>query len=402
MPVEEQQVPRKRTRAVRLTTEGLTVLQDALSRAAGEATHDSLRRNDRASLLDVSAATADRILRCEGVDRSTLRAVFATLRLQWNDTYCEFVAAHQKGEPGTVPAAKAGRLRRWKLYACLVSVLCGSIGYIVFAVAPYVRLSLRRAELERLIESATRKYETSDYPGAIRDIVRAEGLAVYDKDGPQLARSEILHGQLLSEQGDFAGAITFFRQSMALRKGLHDDQCIPPLLENIGLAEDSLGQLSNAERDLRASLAGYSALNDKTGIALLLRDLGSLSAEKGDRARASAMLSQSESMATKLAQLPLVMDVRAREASLLSNAPEWPQARRILATCLAFWQHENHPRWIAKTKYQLGRIELASGNVQEARVLLKDSQQMFRNLNDKQGMHQCDLCLSGLQPSPRV
>lgn len=163
------------------------------------------------------------------------------------------------------------------------------------------------------------------------------------------------------------------------------------MLENIGLAEEAQGQLKAAQQDLTASLDGYRSLREEPGVALLLRDLGSVSAEMGKTSQAAALLAQSEAMAAKMNKPELLSDIRAREALVLRDEGRFGEARQLLQEALKFWRAQGHPRWVARTMYQLGTTEGAAGNLDSARSLISESEALFKSVGDKSGVRDCEV-----------
>ena len=167
-------------------------------------------------------------------------------------------------------------------------------------------------------------------------------------DVPTALRAKALTGigTMAWCQGDFASAISFHQESLALYQTLDDKRGIAEAFNNLGVQAYYQGNFEEAMPNLQESLKLYRALGDKAGTALVLINLGEVARHLGDQ--------------------------------------EWAAAR--YSESLTLYRELGDQRWIAGSIHNLGLIATAQGNPEQAILLHTESLQMFRQLGEKQAL----------------
>ncbi len=351
--------------------------------------------------MGVSGITADRILGGHGVDRATLTLAFKSLGLRWCDAYCVAEPAAQAtvtDEPVRHSLPNTGR-RRWLPTTLVIVTVCaiGALGQFVPAQKKSVVDSQPYFgdELRRLLDVGTLAFQRADYRTAQASFEAAMKLAREHNVGSELANSLRLSGDVCAAQGNFLVALDRYRESLWLRKTFVVPESIPPVLEAMGDVETKLRRFADANVHLSTSLRLYRELGDRGGVAMAMRDLGTLAFEQSDLEAANRWL---ESALDELEgpTTDLEVDIRARLALVWRDCGRLAEARDALLLCLSHWRARGHPRWCAVTNLQLGTVELRLGGAQAAEAYLRRSRDGFVAVGDQAGARTAQTWLAKL------
>lgn len=394
--------PRNRKRAVRLTDQALTELKGALlERWQKDESGIRLTREARAHLLGVSVATSDRIINQQGVDRNTLTHVYKSIGLSWDDSRCEYVVSAEEEEQAAVVVAPVvftqtpPKPRRWRFLVAAAGLLVALT--LLGPIRQEVAYRMDKARLDALGETFRQKsrlaaehFQQGNYAAAEAEIERATAIARRVGNAEQLAVALRTAADIAEARGSLAEAKELYQRTLELRQSLDDPRCLPPLLEAIGDVETRTGDLVNAEHHLSESLVGYQSTKDAGGIAMAYRGLGSVAFQKGDLDKASRMFASALAALRGKDAADMVVDIEARKALVLRERGRHKEALRVLNSCLDHWVQRGHPRWIAKTRYQIGTVEAAAENQPNARQILANARQGYITVGDAAGVADCD------------
>ncbi|MCC7434723.1 MAG: hypothetical protein IT363_08550 [Methanoregulaceae archaeon] len=344
-----------------------------------------LTRRGMAELLHLSEKTVDRLLRGEKVDRATVKLAFQLLEIEWDDA---FVAIDEN--LGALPSPVGDselRPRRARLVtlwpvALIVVVLGGWLGFrqpdlSVKAQDPYWRVTF----FDRLA-TGTEHYHKARYDQARVEFAAVMKLATRHDDLAGQAEATRMTADVDLAQGQVARARDGYHLALQLRERTGETSTYPALQQALGAAELKLKNYGAAKAWMRLALEGYAASSDGVGMALVQRDLGTLSAAEGDSEGALAWFATARSGLNRGVNSALLMDVRAQEALVLLDRGEFEKADQMLKDCLEYWERENHPRWVARTKLQLSRAKAAAGEHSLADRLRMESASAFRWVGD--------------------
>ena len=110
--------------------------------------------------------------------------------------------------------------------------------------------------------------------------------------------AKVLHGLGTLEWavGRLAEAGSYFRESLALSRSLHDTLGVANMLNNLGIVALPQGDYEGAVAFHNESLALYRQLGDRWYVALAISNLGLVALDKGDYAEARSLLEESLAM----------------------------------------------------------------------------------------------------------
>jgi len=399
IPLSMQPPSVKRNRAVRLNSEVLKSLNEAIQEKWLElATGERLTRDRKADLLGVSAVTAQRILENKGVDRTTLCLAFNSLGLTWDDSLCEpNVRALPKPDPQAEIAAppplpinrsrKAGSSR--VRFAGIASLL---------ALAGIGVHTLNRKDVDSetpdlflgrsliLLSSGTKKYNDGDIRGAHPLVLEAANISRRYRGPRELSEALKVLGDIEAALGNLESARDHYQQVLDLRALFVEDTRNGSVLEGLAVVKTRLGDLQGAKRDLEHSIKLFTANRDWPGVPIALRDLGTVAYLSGALDEADLRFREALAKLEGMAKPDIVTDIRARRALVTLKRGQVAPARTELRACLAYWRARNHPRWVATTQLQLAMAEMRAGNAAGACELRQLSLQGFEAIGDRAGV----------------
>lgn len=399
--------PRPRKRAVRLTDEANALLKQRLfERWEAGGKGGRLTREARAELLGVSVSTADRILSQDGVDRNTLVLAFKSVGLDWDDSRCEYVVrsgdddAEPKAVEAEVPQPKLRSRMRWILWPALILCLlaAGPVYHEVTFFRDQNYLYSLIGVFNKKMDGASEAFHAGNYPLAEDYIGQARKIALRLDSVEKVALARRIEADIAAAQGSLAEAKELYSEALQIRESMGDERSYPALQEALGDLETRTGDFKHAEIHLQKSLAGYQREKDPGGIAMAYRGLGSLAFERGQLDEASLMFSSAIG-ALQGKGPAMEKDIEARQALVLRERGRYADARSVLQGCLTYWVKEEHPRWIAKTRWQLATVEAEAGNSRTARQLLVQAKEGYQRVGDRAGVADCDRALKDLLPT---
>jgi len=399
MIAEQTSTRTTRRRAVRLTQRGLPVLEEAL--LAAWATRGIERKptwEDRAELLEVSVVTARKILGCEGVDRSTLTHAFKKLGVTWKESYCEFVVqiapsacvAIEKTPPNTRPPF----FQTYLFDAILIFIFV--LPWLLIRV--FTISDLQYGEI--MVKAGFDLYMKGDYKAARNHQEVAKRIGVDWANFYLMRATCTLEAHLDVVNGNYASANELYLRVIHYNGDLHDPQNLPAGYMDLAEVETLQGHLDQARSHLDQSIVGFMKLGDKTGVALVERDIGTVLTQQHKLDEADEWLGLALHDASALGKPDIVEDVRGRQAIVLREQKHFDAARTILGQTLAYWDNQNHRRWTARSLLDLGTVEVAAGNDVIAKRLLTKAKSIYSDVGGYPGIQECEQWLSKCeQPS---
>jgi DNA-binding CsgD family transcriptional regulator/Tfp pilus assembly protein PilF len=113
-------------------------------------------------------------------------------------------------------------------------------------------------------------------------------------DGTKERASALIGGATLARrQGEYARAITFYEEALAIARTLDDVSTVASALNNLGVVAQDQGDYRRAQELGEEALALFRAAVDRVRIAAALNNLGIVARRQGDPERASAMFEES-------------------------------------------------------------------------------------------------------------
>ena len=385
----------KRRRAVRLREEALEKLKEALTESWNASPGPGkFTREEKASLLGVSRATAERILIREGVDRPSLAIAFKNVGLAWDDAFCEIPAFEVPLEVETSQITPEPRRQPKGLVVGLSIAILG-------AIASYA-LNTQLAPVEvpwKVTANNHRKlageaYHRGDFNLAREEIGKSLKLAQANESMSYLAESLRVVGDLALASGDVNAAREHFEFALRLRKEINQPVMLPALWEALGNVEIQAKNLGVAREYMMLCLIGFQHQKELVGIAMGCRGLGTVAHLSGDRPQARQWFEKGLIALKGLNQQDMATDIKARLALLDRDDGRLEEAKRTLQGCLEYWRSKNHERWVATTQFQLGTVGWLEGDRRLAAALLQESKSTYSRLGDRFGEQECNRWLS--------
>jgi len=401
-----------RKRAVKLTPEGLELLRAGLARVwEADPRRTKLTREARADIFGVSLATADRILKQEGVDRPTLTFVFKRLGLTWDDRYCEpavrnEVRAIDQVSDAPLPVVVVSRAESpARLFPRVHRGFALAVGLVIpLLLAPFTEIkppnteAFLQSDFFVHLRSAEEAYHLARYDVAKGQLDKVFVLLGERPEAQRLSLALRLAGDLASVEGRYREAADYYRDALVIRRRTdHRSVAIPPLLEAIGDTELKLRNFETARGYFIECLNGYRKAEDVGGQAMALRGLGSAEAGLGNAQAAMLWLEEGLDVIAGTDSHGMRADIQSRMALVLRDEGRLTEAKSLLTRCLDFWQSEGHPRWIAKTRYELGTVEFLAGRANVALMMLAHSRTDYEAMGDAGGVEACKTWLDKIE-----
>ncbi len=406
-----------RKRAVRLTPEALILLNRGLvEKWQDDRQPGKLTREARAEYLGVSVATSERILAGKGVDRSTLSHAFRCLGLAWDESCCEPLVKPPLPEPKDTPSPvpepvspaasrksphrAAQELKTWGSGILFVVAVSGALGLAAWklpAPAPPVVRGEWAKEFNVAFSAGMDLFHAGRYAESRKQLDAAIEIARRYDSASSLSSALRLAADLDLARGSLHAARQGYKEAAGIRVRIADGPTVPALFEALGDVETRLGDFKNAKASLNMALVGFRKYDDRVGVAMASRNLGSLYYGMKDLQAAKHWFQESLLAVKGLAKPEIEMDVRGRQALVYQQMGRIGDARNLLKRCLGFWVARRHPRWIALSQYQLGVCEAAAGNRQEATALLTASKAGFEKVGDMAGLTDAKAALARLE-----
>ncbi len=219
-----------------------------------------------------------------------------------------------------------------------------------------------RARLEHLLELAG-----DDYP-------------------KERAKTCLFLGAFATAQGDFAAAIRFLQQSLAIYQQVDDPSGMATSLNAIAIAARDRGDYVAAQLNLEQSLAYWRRVNDRVAIARCLHNLGNVAKIRGDYGRARQALCDAMQIFEQLGDTSGRAWALNQQADLAKEQGDRVDARALYRKALALFR-EVGDRWgAARSLADLGTIACELGEQSTAYEAFRESLQLFSSLEHRRGI----------------
>lgn len=200
------------------------------------------------------------------------------------------------------------------------------------------------------------------------------------------AKSLIASGHLAWEQSDFPAAIAAFEEGLEICRRMEDKSGIAACLNNLGNIASAKGDYPAARAAYEESLAVRREIGDKSGIATSLNNLGNLAYDQADYPSARATLEES------LVAFRELGDKRGMAAPLMGVGNvacaqgDYPSARRAFEESVAICRDIGDRPGLGYSLLNLGGVAAAQGDGPAARAASEEAVAIFREVEDKRGM----------------
>jgi tetratricopeptide (TPR) repeat protein len=214
------------------------------------------------------------------------------------------------------------------------------------------------------------------------------------------ARALFAAGVLAGEQGDYASADAFIRESLDITRQLGDNQGVAVSLNALAVHARDRGDVEVAHALFEESLLLWRDLGDLKAVARSLSNLANVVTLKGDYARARSLYAECLSIFRGLGDRTGVAWSLNHQGDVARDQGDSAAARTLYEQGLAIF-HELGDRWgIAGTLADLGNLAREQQDCPTARSLYRESLKIFQELEHKRGIArllECFACSAAAQ-----
>ena len=170
-----------------------------------------------------------------------------------------------------------------------------------------------------------------------------------------------------------------FRESLSLWQKLNNPQMVARSLGNLGNVYFHRGMIRKSKEYLERSLVLFEETGNPQGLALTLLNLGNICAQRGELERAEESLQRSRKLFDKIG------NPRQKSIALINlgivhfKKGELDQAEKDFKQSLALREEIGDLQAIASTRYQLLRLLVAKGSLEEATEQIDEIAQSVDN-----------------------
>ncbi|WP_309706830.1 tetratricopeptide repeat protein [Armatimonas sp.] len=200
------------------------------------------------------------------------------------------------------------------------------------------------------------------------------------------ARALMGAGNLARNQGDFAVAITYFEECLALRRTLGDQRGSASILNNLATVFLDQSDYERAQSLYEESLTLCRELGETAGISRALHNLGMIANEQGDNEHALELYTESLALSRSLGNRYLEANDLHNLGNVAVDQGDYQKARSLLEESLSICRDLKMDVAVTVSLIDLGRIELALGGYSAAESLLEESLTLNQSLGDPRGV----------------
>jgi len=420
----------KRTRAVRLSPEGIAVLENHLeARWKAEYPEERLTRPLRAELLGISVRTADRLLSGGPVDRSSVTTAFArtgctqvsdylieqesfseteneeegesasaslnlpqkavvTVQNSLQEVISDQPSASTDSRLGRTDAPR-GRPTLGALYWALVLVPTVSLIVVAALTTDWGGYSMTSQKFRDSIQDTLTRghdaFQRGEYGRSEQLFYEAIEKNQTARDTAYFADAKRGLANIAVYRGEYLKALEFVNEAMTLQGEFDAENPYGPLNEMKGDILMKLGKPLEAEKCYRSAIVFYGRSKDPMGVAMVQGELGSVFTKTGRLPEAEAEISSSLKWLEFNKRPREIAAIKLLQASLRIKQGRAAEAVQTARDSLAFFAKEGHKRWMAKSNLILGTALLAAKKRAEAERCFEDSNRLYSEIQDREG-----------------
>lgn len=187
-------------------------------------------------------------------------------------------------------------------------------------------------------------------------------------------------------QGDFPAALQTYEQVLAIRKNLNDRSGIAETLDNIGEVYSSLGEYDRALTSLQEALAIRQQINDKVGIGETSNNIGFVYRQLADYPKALELHQQALEIAKQIKNLAVEGEALHNIAAVYFAQSDYNRALELYQQALVIRQQVGDKRDESRTLNNIGGVYSNLAEYDRALEYYQQALAIRRTINDKAGV----------------
>jgi DNA-binding SARP family transcriptional activator/tetratricopeptide (TPR) repeat protein len=248
-----------------------------------------------------------------------------------------------------------------------------------------VELATGLERANALVDLATVRRLTGDYPGATRDA--REALAGYRAAGDRLgeANALIVLAKALSRAAGYTDSMPVVAQALDLYLALGDRLGEAGALVELAIARGMTSDFRGAQELLRQALERYRSLGDRPGEAYALRVLGIAHGRVGDFAGSRELLTEALELYRRLGARMGEALTRNDLGRAAAGIGDYPAAVDSLRAALRSHRRLDHRVGQSTALHYLGAVLRRSGDLAGASTALQEALAVDREIHNRSG-----------------
>jgi predicted ATPase/DNA-binding SARP family transcriptional activator len=202
------------------------------------------------------------------------------------------------------------------------------------------------------------------------------------------ARSKTLYGggALARSQGDYAGALALFEESLALLRQQDNRRGIAALLNGMGVVACEQGDNARARDLWEESLIVCRELGERQMLASALTNLGIVTFEQGDYAASWSLHQESLTICTEFGDRRGIALARTNLGNVASRQCNYPEAQALYKESLSIYQELGERSGVGLALQNLGRVACDLREYVAAQAHYEASLSISKDLDDRHGV----------------
>jgi tetratricopeptide (TPR) repeat protein len=203
-------------------------------------------------------------------------------------------------------------------------------------------------------------------------------------------------GFIYQDRGDVARSLQCFNQSLDIRKEMNDQPGLAAGYNNIAGVYQSVGDISKALDFYMRSLHIREQAGDKNGMAYNLNNIGGIYLGQYEYQKAIEFCSRSLKLAREVNDLQMQGHALNKLGTIYSYKKDSLKAIEYLHQAYKIFENNSSRLEMAIAKDHLGDLYMAFGLDGRARGYFEEALQIYKEINNVQGISHCLSNLAGI------
>jgi len=201
-------------------------------------------------------------------------------------------------------------------------------------------------------------------------------------------RAAVLHNAGIAQQnlGNYSEAQRYYEESLEIFRELGDQASAARSLNQLGMVQQLRGKYAEAQRYYEQSVEIKRELGDRAGIAGSLHQLGNTQALQGKYAEAERFYEQSLAIKRELRDRAGVATTLHQLGIIQQRGGDYAEAQRYYEESLAIEHELGNRAGIARSLHELGNVEYLRGRYSVAQRYYEDGLDTSCELGDRPGI----------------